>query len=109
MDADGEVALRDRLAGLLAGGLRTRTEPRAYDSDRIEAIVRELRALQPEDHAGRLAVAGFMPTPYRPPQDEELEQSCATCMYMERHRQFCKLPELALPVAPEWSCVLWRI
>ena len=38
-----------------------------------------------------------------------IEQSCATCMYCERHRRYCALPELQLPVEPRWSCTLWRI
>jgi hypothetical protein len=25
------------------------------------------------------------------------------------HRRFCELPELMLPVEPQWSCRLWRI
>ena len=40
---------------------------------------------------------------------EDIEQPCDTCMYYLVHRKFCELPELMLPVEPEWSCRLWRI
>lgn len=38
-----------------------------------------------------------------------IEHACATCLYYERHRRFCNLPELMLPVEAEWSCIVWRI
>src|SRR5277367_840631 len=37
------------------------------------------------------------------------EQACESCMYYQVHRRWCELPELDLPVEPEWSCRLWRI
>ena len=39
----------------------------------------------------------------------DIEQACETCMYYKVHRRYCELPELELPVEPEWSCRLWRI
>lgn len=32
-----------------------------------------------------------------------------TCMYFLVHRKWCDLPELSVPVEPEWWCRLWRI
>ena len=55
-------------------------------------------------------LAGFLRQAYVDPTDPDgIEQACSTCMYFERHRGFCALPELMLPVEPEWSCILWRI
>jgi hypothetical protein len=99
-----------RIEGLLAGGLVTSWEARAYSSEDINAVTARLQALDSEDLPGRLAVAGFTATPYVAPGDEDgIEQSCATCMYFEHHRGWCNLPELMLPVKPAWSCILWRI
>ncbi len=41
--------------------------------------------------------------------DERVEHACRTCLYYEKHRRFCNLPELMLPVEPEWSCIVRRI
>ena len=103
-------ALRSRIERLLADGLATDATRRAYTSDDVAAVCRTLQALAPDDIAGKLAVAGFTPQPYVDANDEDgIEQACATCMYYERHRRFCSLPELMLPVEPAWSCILWRI
>lgn len=101
--------LRERLASLLASGLETQWKRRAYSSEEIARVLERLQRLAPDDYAAKLREAGFTATPYRPPENGDLEQCCATCMYFERHKQFCDLPELELPVKPEWSCVLWRI
>ncbi len=100
--------LRDRLSSLLQDGLETESRERAYTSQAVNAIVARLQALRPGDEAGKLRVAGFTARAYEC-VEEEITQSCATCMYFELHRQFCALPELQLPVRPEWSCRLWRI
>jgi len=108
-DADHDEVWRRQLAGLVESGLKTEWRQRAYTSEQVNQIVARLRQIPREDYASKLKVAGFTATPYHPPEGVELEQSCSTCMYFERHREFCNLPELALPVRPEWSCVLWRI
>ena len=101
---------RARIARALADGLQTQTTPRAYDSDEVNALCRHLQALAPGDLEARLVIAGFTLDPYVDPGDTDgIEQSCATCMYYERHRRYCALPELQLPVEPRWSCTLWRI
>lgn len=101
--------LRSRLADLLGSGLQTEWQQRAYTSEGVNQVVARLQQIPSKDYAAKLKIAGFTAQPYRPPDDMELEQCCATCMYFERNRQFCNLPELALPVLPQWSCVLWRI
>lgn len=106
MDAD--AGLRDTLNDLLRG-LVTDWQQRAYTSQEVNAIVAQLQQTPTQDYASKLKIAGFTTSPYIHPEDLELEQSCATCMYYVIHLQFCDLPELKLPVLPEWSCRLWRI
>ncbi|MBI3343887.1 MAG: hypothetical protein HY028_03320 [Gammaproteobacteria bacterium] len=101
-----DAQLRSRLAELLENGLDNSPEVRAYTSEDVNRVVAELQKLVPGDYVGKLTVAGFTSTPY---DDDELEQSCATCMYYVVHRQFCELPELMLPVRSNWLCRLWRI
>ena len=103
-------ALRAQIDRLLAGGLQTESAHRAYASDEVTATCRRLQGVPPDDVAAKLVIAGFARRPFIHPNDEDrIEQSCATCMYFERHRQFCALPELMLLVRAEWSCILWRI
>jgi hypothetical protein len=99
-----------RIGQLLAEGLVTAHNERAYSSDEVNAVTARLQALAPGDLQNRLVVAGFTARPYAAPDDTDaMEQSCATCMYFERHRGWCNLSELLLPVKAEWSCILWRI
>ena len=103
------LQLQLSLRALLESGLETQWRHRADSSDAVNAVVAKLQELEPTDYQGKLVTAGFTPKPYVSPEEGDIEQSCATCMYFERHRQFCDLPELKLPVMPDWSCVLWRI
>ncbi|BBP04274.1 hypothetical protein TPL01_20340 [Sulfuriferula plumbiphila] len=100
--------LRDSLARLMEDGLETEWRERAYTSEAVNAVVARLQSLRPDDVEGKLRVAGFRLQPYDC-TEEEISQACETCMYYVKHRQFCDLPELQLPVRPEWSCRLWRI
>jgi hypothetical protein len=109
MGYDPDDTLRQQLETLLEGGLQTQWQQRAYSSEAVNEVVAQLQRLAPDDYEGKLATAGFTPQAYCPPEDSELEQQCATCMYYERNRQYCNLPELAMPVLPHWSCKLWRI
>lgn len=102
-------AQRTELGILLAAGLDTDWQHRAYSHDEIRRVVDALQALAPGDVQGRLRIGGFTLTPFVAEDEPEIEQSCRTCMYYEAHSRFCALPELMLPVEPEWSCVLWRI
>lgn len=109
-DKDTDTSqLRLKLLTLLDSGLETQWQDRAQSSEGVNAVVARLQQLEPTDYPGKLITAGFTPDPYVSPEEGDIDQSCATCMYFERHRQFCDLPELKLPVMPEWSCVLWRI
>ena len=64
----------------------------------------KLRQLDPDDLEAKLVIGGFVDHPYGPDK-----QRCMECMYYLVHRKWCDLPELAVPVEPEWWCRLWRI
>lgn len=109
-NSQSEDRLRDQCEGLLSSGLVTEWRNRAYTSESVNSIAASLRQMGSEQLLAKLALAGFTLKPYVDSQDaEEIPQACSTCMYYETHRQFCALPELMLPVKPEWSCRLWRI
>jgi hypothetical protein len=105
MASDADDTLRREIADVLAGGLETEVFPRAEDSAQVNSIVSRLQT-EGTDLSAKLAIAGF--TDHTITADG-LEQPCETCMYYLIQRKFCDLPELMLPVEPEWSCRLWRI
>ena len=98
--------LRDRIANLLAGDLETEVWPRAETSEMVNDIVNRLQVEAGTDLEKRLVIGGF--TDHTITADD-MEQPCETCMYYLVHRKYCELPELNVPVEPEWSCRLWRI
>ena len=100
---DGQT--REEIRLLLAGGLKTEVFPRADSQDEIQAIVSRLNPAG-KDLKTKLAVAGFTLDPI---MHEGIEQLCESCMYYKVHRRYCELPELDVPVEPQWSCRLWRI
>ncbi|MEJ2345896.1 MAG: hypothetical protein P8076_08460 [Gammaproteobacteria bacterium] len=89
---------------MLASGLETQTEPFPEDHRQFEAILQQLRQHPSEDLEYKLVLSGFLDHPYG-----EDKQRCLECMYYLVHRRWCDLPELAVPVEPEWWCRLWRI
>lgn len=99
-------ATRVEIAKLLSEGLKTEAWPRAETSEDVNEIVNRLQVEAGEDLEKKLVVSGF--TDYTVEADD-IEQPCETCMYYKVHAKFCDLPELMLPVEPEWSCRLWRI
>ncbi len=99
-------ALRDRIGKMLAGGLETEVWPRAETSEMVNQIVNRLQVEAGDDLEKRLVIGGF--TDHTITADD-MEQPCETCMYYLVHRKYCELPELDMPVEPEWSCRLWRI
>jgi hypothetical protein len=99
-----EIALRALIAKMLAGGLKTKTEPLPETDSEFGAILEELRDLPPNDLEGKLVLSGFANQPYGPDQ-----MRCQECMYYLVHRKWCDLPELAVPVEADWYCRLWRI
>ena len=101
-----EDVLRDRIGARLASGLKTEVEPRCDTQEDVHAVTDRLKALAPDDVDGRLVIGGFAGHPV---MHEEIEEACETCMYFLVHRRYCELPEVDLPVEPQWSCRLWRI
>jgi hypothetical protein len=99
---------RESLEALLRGGLQTDWRQRADSDEAIAAVTHALDALDPDDLEARLRVAGFTLEPFKR-DSSVIEESCRTCMYYARHREWCWLPALKLPVRAEWSCRLWRI
>lgn len=97
-------ALRQEIGELLKSGLETEVWPRAESSEMVNDIVARLQ--DAEGLTEKLKISGFTDHTI---EADGLEQPCETCMYYLVHRKFCELPELMLPVLPEWSCRLWRI
>lgn len=104
MHNDEESALRALIGKMLADGLKTQTEPFPETEREFGQLLTELRALDRDDLEGKLVLSGFTNAPYGADQ-----MRCQECMYYLVHRKWCDLPELALPVEPNWWCRLWRI
>ncbi|MCG8357869.1 MAG: hypothetical protein MI920_20070 [Kiloniellales bacterium] len=102
----GETAngLLKQIDKMLANGLETQTEPFPETEKEFAQILTQLRQLDSEDLKAKLVIGGFVNHPYG-----EDEQRCQECMYFLVHRKWCDLPELSVPVEPEWWCRLWRI
>jgi hypothetical protein len=97
--------VRQEIWSTLASGLPTESYPRADTHEQVLEIIQRLR----EDGQGlaeKLAISGFTLAPV---EHEGMTQICRTCMYYHSRRRYCVLPELDLPVEPQWSCRLWRI
>ena len=110
MSSSADDELRNRIETLLSGALNVPWTQRALSQRTFDKVIRELQELPPNSLVGKLVIGGFTLKPYVPPDDEDgIEHACATCIYYERHRRFCNLPELMLPVEPQWSCIVWRI
>ena len=98
-----EIVLSE-ITEMLANGLQTQTEPFPESVKEFETILTELRALPSDDLKGRLEIGGFVNHPYGP-----MEARCQECIYFLVHKKWCDLPELSVPVEPEWWCRLWKI
>ncbi len=92
------------ISAMMGAGLKTETEPFPETDKEFGEILNELRQLDPDDLKSKLVVAGFLDHPCGPDR-----QRCQECMYFLVHRRWCDLPELAVPVDPDWWCRLWRI
>jgi len=97
-------ALRAQIDKMLAGGLKTQTEPFPEDNLQFADLLAALRDLDPNDLKAKLVLSGFTNYPFGPDR-----MRCQECMYYLVHRKWCDLPELAVPVEPDWWCRLWRI
>jgi hypothetical protein len=104
MSVSDDDQMREHIGRLLADGLKTQSEPLPESEREYSGLLEELRRLPPKDLAGKLVVSGFTGTPYG-----EEEMRCQECMHYLVHRKWCDLPELALPVEPNWWCRLWRM
>ena len=94
----------EQIREMLSNGLSTQTEPFPEDATHFAQILDELRALEPDDLEGRLVIGGFTDYPYGPDK-----MRCQECIYFLVHRKWCDLPELSVPVEPDWWCRLWKI
>ncbi len=101
-DADAE---RRQIWSMLSSGLDTEVFPRADTHEEVQAVVKRLQ-LEGTDLELKLKIAGFT---LEFVEHNEVDQACESCMYYLIRRRHCELPELDLPVEPEWSCRLWRI
>jgi hypothetical protein len=106
LDHVGLNLLRMRIGALLEGGMQTSTEPFPETQVEFQAILDELGALDPGDLINRLDIGGFMS---RPVEISGVMQRCQECIYYLPNRQWCDLPELPVPVKPEWWCRLWKV
>lgn len=104
MNSARQHTLLQEMARMMKDGLKTQTEPFPETGKEFAAILDELRELDPGDTESKMVVSGFVDKPYG-----REKQRCMECMYYLVHRQWCDLPELALPVEPNWWCRLWRI
>lgn len=104
MSTGDDPKLRARIEQLLADGLETQVEPFPPTEKEFAQVTAELRALAPDDVRSKLILSGFMDHPYGPEN-----WRCADCIYYLANRRWCDLPELALPVEPDWYCRLWRM
>ncbi len=98
--------IRAKITDMLSSGLETEVWPRAGTSEEVNEIVARLQVEAGDDLEKKLVIAGFTDHMI---EADEIEQPCETCMYYKVHAKFCDLPELMVPVEPEWSCRLWRI
>ena len=104
MQNDQENTLRDQIGKMMADGLQTQTEPFPETDREFGVLLNQLRDLPADDLQAKLVLSGFVDKPYGPDN-----MRCQECMYYLVHRKWCDLPELAVPVEPEWWCRLWRI
>ena len=102
--SEKDAALLKVIADALDGGLQTQTEPFPQTEKLFSEILDRLRQLPADDLKSKLVISGFLNRPYGPDN-----QRCMECMYYLVHRKWCDLPELAVPVEPDWWCRLWRI
>ena len=106
LDRAGLNLLRLRIGVLLEGGLKTTLEPFPRTHVEFQNLLDELGQLDRQDLINRLDLGGFAP---RPMDIDGITQRCQECIYYLRHRKWCDLPELPVPVEPNWWCRLWKM
>lgn len=75
-----------------------------HEASTREDIVDRIRATPGVKE--KAEIAGLIREPF---DDGEMKQECASCIYFLPHHGHCDLPELNIPVDPDWWCRLWRI
>ena len=54
----------------------------------------------------RTVIAGLI---RKPVEDDGIIKACDNCIYYLGRQMWCDLPELNVPVDPDWFCDLWRV
>ena len=104
LDSPEIAALRQRIGKILGDGLLTQTEPFPKADEERYSLMAQLRALPADDLQAKLVLGGLSAERFGP-----AEMNCQECMYYLARRKWCDLPELAVPVEPDWWCRLWRL
>ena len=112
MTDDTDDAARAQITKSLSDGRQahghtqgqTHTGPVPETDEAFARIRAELQALTPDDVDGKVRLSGLADHPSGSEQ-----RRCRECMYFLLHRRWCDMPELRLPVEPDWHCLLWRI
>lgn len=72
--------------------------------DPTQEIVDRVRTAP--DMKSKTDIAGLLHVPV---ERDGLQMACDNCIYFLARRSWCDLPELNIPVDPEWYCKLWRV
>jgi hypothetical protein len=104
MDDREKDALRAKVSTILAAGLETKVEPFPETDRDFTGILGEIRKLGPDKLVEKLVLAGFLDHPFGRDM-----MRCRECNYYLIRGKWCDLPEISLPVEPDWWCRLWRI
>jgi hypothetical protein len=72
--------------------------------DTIQVTVDRMRATG--DIKERVVLAGLI---RKSVEDDGITKACDNCIYFLARREWCDLPELNIPVDPDWYCGLWRV
>ena len=58
------------------------------------------------DLKARCEIAGLARAPI---EEDGITKACDNCIYFLARRGWCDIPELNIPVDPDWYCLLWRV
>jgi hypothetical protein len=58
------------------------------------------------DPKEKMVIAGLARAPIH---EDGIDKACDNCIYFLARRAWCDLPELNIPVDPDWYCALWRV
>ena len=72
--------------------------------DATQEMIDRLRATA--DIKQRCSIAGLARAPVA---EDGIDKACDNCIYFLPRLGWCDLPELNIPVDPDWYCVLWRV